>query len=94
MSGRTVYGLTLNQARRLVALLKGPSYLADEGFGWRPARAWFQTYQSLEERGLVRHPGRGPYPSVLEILSNSQAYVLTEEGRRTAEQIQRSGHRL
>lgn len=68
--------LTSIQRTRLVALLNGPSYLADEtGRGRDAARLWWVAYKSLERKGLVRHPiGRDGY-------AMSLAYELTDKGR-------------
>ena len=85
-----IFGLSRRQCDRLVEALVGSrptqpgiSYLADQGFGMRVARAWYQTFQSLKDRGLARLAERDDG-------SLMQAYVLTEEGRQTAEQIRRS----
>ena len=54
--------LTPRQHARLVEAFQGSrqgdpgvSYLADQGSGMHAARAWWQTYTSLEGMGLVRH---------------------------------------
>ena len=85
-----IFGLSRRQCERLIEALVGSrpsdpgiSYLADQGFGMRVARAWYQTFQSLAERGLARTATRSDG-------SLMQAYVLTDEGRQTAEQIRRS----
>ena len=85
-----IFGLSRRQCDRLVEALLGSrpndpgiSYLADQGFGMRVARAWYQTFQSLKERDLVVMAERADG-------SLMQAYVLTEEGRQTAEHIRRS----
>lgn len=87
---RHFFGLSRIQVERLIEALRGSrpsdpgiSYLADQGFGWRSARAWYQTFRSLKERDLVYMPRRAD-ESLL------QAYRLTAEGRKTIEQILRS----
>lgn len=87
---RRFFGLSRVQVERLREALRGSrpgspgiSYLADQGFGFRVARAWYQTFQSLKERDLVEMPSRAD-GSLL------QAYRLTTEGRVTIEQILRS----
>lgn len=84
------FGLSRVQVVRLIEAFRGSrpespgvSYLADQGFGMRVARAWYQTFQSLSERGLVElgTDSRGALV---------QAYRITVDGRRTVEQILRS----
>ena len=80
--------LSRRQVERLVEALHGSrssnpgvSYLADQGLGWRVARAWWGTYKSLSERGLVEYAPRSAYAA---------AYALTADGRATIGQILRS----
>jgi hypothetical protein len=84
------FGLSRTQAVRLIEALRGSrpdkpgvSYLADQGFGLRAARPWYQTFQSLQERGLVEL-GTDKHGHLV------QAYRITIDGRQTAEQILRS----
>lgn len=85
-----IFGLSRNQIWRLEEALHGSrpdrhgvSYLADQGFGMRVARAWYQTFQSLRDRGLVVMAERADG-------SLMQAYRITPEGRQVVEQILRS----
>lgn len=77
-----IFGLSRNQIWRLEEALHGSgsepgvSWLSDQGYGMRFARAWYQTFGSLADRGLVERLGLG--------------YQITTNGRQVVEQIFRS----
>lgn len=82
-----ICGLSIVQATRLVEALRGSrpanpgiSYLADQGFGMRAARPWYQTFGGLCQRGLVSHARYADG-------SLQQAYRITAAGRLLAAQI-------